>query len=233
MAVVDDIKVGRERTLSWAAEHRIDLGNDRRMRWAEVRIALPRTTFEWSESSLHQLERIRPFIILQVYSKDECARFLSTTLANICTLALNVDKICSRVRQLFIVISIEILLRSLHLSYVTVQIAQWPCPNGKELLCWRVRSSVSIHAVSTRRSAVNMRITKTPTSIRLFRSTRDWDPWMLLIRLKVISRWPKRWIGVEVGKIEMRLPLFRSYRREEWGHSFRYLSASLNHNSSA
>ena len=221
MAVVDDIKVEkRERVLSWAVEDCIDLGNDWRMRWSEIRIAFSRTTIEWSEDSSHPVESIWQFIFLQVYSRDECARFLSTTLSSICSLALNVDKICSRVRQALIMMSIEILLRSPHRSYVKVRIGQWPCPNGKELLCWRVPSSVSIHAVSTRRSAVNMSTIQIPTSIRLFQSQGAWDLWMSLLRLKVISRWPKWWNGLETGETEMRLQLFRSYRREEWEHFF-------------
>lgn len=179
------------------------------------------------------MRRLQRSIFLQVYSKEECARFLSQTLTNICSLALNVDKICSRVRRSFTRTSIQFLFHSLRLSYVTVRIAQWPCLNGKVLPCWRVLSSVSILDASTRRSAVNTKNIRIPISIRLFRSIRYQDRCMCLIFLKVISRWPKWWTALEIGETEMRFQLLRSYRREEWESGCFCVRSSSSYGSSA
>ena len=203
------------------------------MRWQTIRVTFSWTIAEWSEHSSYQMGRVQRSIFLQVYSKEECARFLSKTLVNICSLALNVDKICSRVRRSFTRTSIQSRFRSLRPSYVTVRIAQWPCLNDKVLPCWRVLSSVSILVASIRRSAVNTRDIRIPISIRLFRSIRNHDRCICLLWLKAVSRRPKWWTALEIGETEMRFQLLRSHCRDEWEYDWFCVRSSSSYGSSA
>lgn len=212
---MQDIKVG---LLSFSTNRSIwfsFLGNDWRMCWTEIWIELLGNTTQRSNSLGCWFPSFNFFLNLQVYSNDERVHFLSAVLSNICYLAVNVDKICSRVWMTdwcdgfgmdWLLLATAIATRSIESN------SDYVSKTSSFIISLCILLSLS----STIWSENRQWIWELSQSKFQFVRLGDFSissPWNFLF--KVISWWKIRWNGMEIGKTSMCIALFQTDYREK------------------
>ena len=148
---------------------------------------------------------------VQIYSTEERGYFLSKILFNLCHLAMNVDKICSRVRRNGSFCFVRSSSFSLRRCSALDRTVRSLCPNSRRRRSWRAPFSVCFLDASIRRSAANTKIFPIRISTRQFVALRSANRRVL----QAFPRRSSRRIGVEIRKVTLHFPLLSTNYREE------------------